>query len=358
MLERYFTMLQRIDADRTCSVYLSAISPRCGIVGSAFTILVASLAAACSGATHETDSATSAASTTAFPNDKTAYDYFIAKGLTNFQAAAVVGNLDQESGVNPTISQENGGPGRGIAQWSAGGRWDSDAGDNLVAFAAKENLPTSSLTVQLDFIWYELTTFSDYGLATLRASTNVTDATTDFELGFEGCAIASECDASSRIAYAKSVLSAYGGTTPPPPPIIDAGSGTTPPVPPVAGAIHPKSSSSLCLAVSGKATANGSAVVVATCDGSTSQSWAFQSGTLRVYGTKCLDVPSGNTTNGTKLQIWDCGAGNTNQEWTEVGATIVWTGKGKCLDLTDGLAAAGTAAQSWSCVAGDTNQEW
>ena len=64
------------------------------------------------------------AGSTSFPNDQTAYDYFRSKGLPNFQAAAIVGNLDQESGVDPTIMQQNGGPGRGIAQWSTGGRSD------------------------------------------------------------------------------------------------------------------------------------------------------------------------------------------------------------------------------------------
>ena len=340
-------MTERIDCNHTADSKRVLVAPLFGAA-----VL---LAAACSGANGEATSSSRSAGTTAFPNDKTAYDYFRGKGLTNFQAAGVVGNLDQESGVNPTISQENGGPGRGIAQWSAGGRWDSDPGDNLVAFAATEGLPTSSLQVQLDFIWYELTTFSGYGLAQLRASTNVTDAATDFELGFEGCDVASECDVDSRIAYAKDVLNAFGNDPAP-------DSGTT--VPPDAGttssgsALHPEASASLCLAVAGKSTANGSPVVVAACDGSASQAWQFTSGTLRVYGTKCLDVPSGNPTNGTKLQIWDCVAGNANQTWAQSGAEIQWTGRGKCLDLTDGVAAAGTALQSWACYPGDVNQEW
>ncbi|MDN5727116.1 MAG: phage tail tip lysozyme, partial [Propionibacteriales bacterium] len=63
-------------------------------------------------------------------NEKAAFDYFVAKGLTTVQAAGVIGNLDQESGMDPTISELSGGPGRGIAQWSAGGRWDTYAGDN------------------------------------------------------------------------------------------------------------------------------------------------------------------------------------------------------------------------------------
>ena len=42
-----------------------------------------------------------------------AYDFFVAKGLANFQSAGIVGNLDQESGVNPGSVQYGGGPGRG-----------------------------------------------------------------------------------------------------------------------------------------------------------------------------------------------------------------------------------------------------
>jgi hypothetical protein len=153
-----------------------------------------------------------------FANDKTAYDYFSGKGLTNFQAAAVVGNLDQESGVNPTINQAGGGPGRGIAQWSAGARWDTTPGDNLVAYAAMQGMPTSSLTVQLGFIWYELEMFSQYGLAPLRASTNVTDATQVFEDDFEGCVYANfpVCNLPQRVTYAKGVLAAFGNDPPPP----------------------------------------------------------------------------------------------------------------------------------------------
>jgi MYXO-CTERM domain-containing protein len=166
--------------------------------------------AACSAPMTEMLGANRAAGSTAFPNDQAAYDYFREKGLSSFQAAGIVGNLDQESGVDPTIAQQGGGPGRGIAQWSVGGRWDTDQGDNLVAFAAQEGQSPDSLGVQLDFIWYELQSFSGYGLVKLQATTNVTDAATEFEIDFEGCDIASECDLSSRISYATDVLDAYG----------------------------------------------------------------------------------------------------------------------------------------------------
>jgi MYXO-CTERM domain-containing protein len=159
-----------------------------------------------------------------FTNDQAAFDYFLGKGLTNFQAAGIVGNLDQESGVDPTAVQA-GGPGRGIAQWSVGGRWDTDANDNATWYASTQGQNVLSLQLQLDFIWYELTTFPGYGLAALQASTNVTDATVAFQNQFEGCGA---CNQSQRVAYAQNVLATYGndavdgGGSPLP----DAGGGT------------------------------------------------------------------------------------------------------------------------------------
>jgi hypothetical protein len=166
--------------------------------------------AACSDTAAGPGETVGESSSALFANDRAAYDYFVSKGLTSFQSAGIVGNLDQESGVSPTAVQ-GGGPGRGTAQWSVGGRWDTDNGDNAVAYASQHGQSVWSLQLQLDFIWYELTTFSGYGLAALRASTNVSDATIAFETRFEGCG---QCAESTRISYAKAVLAAYG-TAPP-----------------------------------------------------------------------------------------------------------------------------------------------
>jgi hypothetical protein len=141
-----------------------------------------------------------------FANDKTVCDYFVGKGLTSFQAAGIVGNLDQESGASPTAVQ-GGGPGRGIAQWSAGGRWDTDSNDNAVAYASQHGQSVWALQLQLDFIWYELTTFSGYGLSALKGSSNITDATIAFQTDFEGCGT---CLQSQRIAYAQAILPQCG----------------------------------------------------------------------------------------------------------------------------------------------------
>ena len=76
-----------------------------------------------------------------------------------------------------------------------------------MAYASQQGQSVWSLNLQLDFIWYELTNISSYGLAALQATTNVTDATVAFQNDFEGCGT---CDQSTRIAYAQAVLAAYG----------------------------------------------------------------------------------------------------------------------------------------------------
>jgi hypothetical protein len=161
---------------------------------------------ACGAPPTDEDVSQSRAALSPSPNDQAAYDYFFGKGLTNFQAAGIVGNLDQESQVDPTAVQA-GGPGRGIAQWSVGGRWDTSTNDNVLWYAGTQGASSTSLSLQLEFIWYELTTFPGYGLSELRASTNVTGATVAFETYYEGCG---QCDQSTRIADAEAALAAYG----------------------------------------------------------------------------------------------------------------------------------------------------
>lgn len=153
-------------------------------------------------------------------NVRTAFNYFVSKGLTDIQAAGVVGNLMQESGVRPTAVQYGGGPGRGIAQWSIGGRWNAGR-VNLVAFASTRGLARWTLQTQLDFIWHELTTSSALGLADLRAATTLSSAVTAFQNKYEICGA---CAKGKRVEYAQQTLANYGtaaggtsGETPPPP---------------------------------------------------------------------------------------------------------------------------------------------
>nr|HEX4316992.1 phage tail tip lysozyme [Kofleriaceae bacterium] len=138
-------------------------------------------------------------------NEVNAFNYFISMGLTPVQSAGIVGNLMQESDVSPTVKQYGGGPGRGIAQWSVGGRWDTSKNDNVAWYASTHGGSTTSLDTQLGFIWYELTDIG-YGYAQLDAATDVTTATLAFMDKYEICGA---CASATRIAYAKQVLANY-----------------------------------------------------------------------------------------------------------------------------------------------------
>jgi len=86
-------------------------------------------------------------------NVEIAFNYFISKGLSATQAAAIVGNFMQESG--PELNPEaNSGSHYGIAQWDIGGR---EA--NLRTFARETNRANkfNTLEVQLEFVWLETT---------------------------------------------------------------------------------------------------------------------------------------------------------------------------------------------------------
>ena len=144
-----------------------------------------------------------------FPNDEAAFDFFVQKGLTEAQSAGIVGNLDVESGVNPSAVQ-SGGLGRGIAQWSVGARWDTTYHDNTTWYAAQQGQGLHTLSLQLEFIWYELNHDSSYGLAQLEATTTVSGATLAFSKYFEGCGT---CNNSTRVTDAQHVYATFKGTT-------------------------------------------------------------------------------------------------------------------------------------------------
>ena len=147
-----------------------------------------------------------------FPNDKAVYAFFVKKGLTSYQAAGVVGNLDVESRDNP-LAKELGKCrpcGMGIAQWT-GARWNKTPMDNLVWYASILTHHPSPLRLdpQLHFIWYELTKYPKYGFSLLKKAPNLTDAVKAFERLFErpDPSLSHEI---TRIAYAEVNLAAYG----------------------------------------------------------------------------------------------------------------------------------------------------
>lgn len=140
-------------------------------------------------------------------NNQIAHRYFIKKGLTPAQSAGIVGNLMQESGspISPRAVQRRG-PGRGIAQWSVGGRWNGRGHDTMSHYARSHRTSMYSLNAQLGFVWYELSNYPAYGLRQLRATHTVSGATTVFMRRYEMCGM---CAQHQRVAYANRVLATY-----------------------------------------------------------------------------------------------------------------------------------------------------
>jgi len=129
------------------------------------------------------------------------------------------------------------------------------------------------------------------------------------------------------------------------------------PPPPPSGALI-SAQSSRCLDVPGGNTANGTQVEIWDCNGGGNQQWTQQSnGALQVFGNKCLDVLNNATTPGAPVAIWDCNGG-ANQQWTvNSNGTIVGVQSGLCLDVTGQGTANGTLIELWTCNGG-ANQRW
>ncbi len=136
-------------------------------------------------------------------NEEEAFAYFVKKGLTPEQAAGIVGNLMQESGVDPGSHQTGGGPGRGIAQWSVGERWSG-----VEELAQKQGESPYDLGVQLDYMWQELNGSESAALASLKQASSASEAAVAFEEGYERAGIPNN---GARIANAQGVLEKFGG---------------------------------------------------------------------------------------------------------------------------------------------------
>ncbi|MYS19126.1 Concanavalin A-like lectin/glucanases superfamily protein [Streptomyces sp. DvalAA-14] len=105
-------------------------------------------------------------------------------------------------------------------------------------------------------------------------------------------------------------------------------------------------------------TTNGTRVQLWDCNGGANQNWTFAAdGTVRVGG-KCLDITGGPTAtaDGTPVEIWDCNGG-ANQQWSAQNGALVNPGSGKCLDDPGFNTANGTQLEIWTCNGG-SNQQW
>jgi Ricin-type beta-trefoil lectin domain len=113
-------------------------------------------------------------------------------------------------------------------------------------------------------------------------------------------------------------------------------------------------------------TDNGTQLDIWSCNGNPNQQWALpypqpaaQDRIVSAYpapAPMCADDNHGNSTDGNKVDTWQCNNGAGAQEWT-VAANGTIQIEGKCLDATDHEVTPGTTVQLWSCIGG-TNQQW
>lgn len=114
---------------------------------------------------------------------------------------------------------------------------------------------------------------------------------------------------------------------------------------------------SKCVDVASAATANGTAIQLWTCNGTNAQSWTVGSdGTVRALG-KCMDVTAAGTANGTVIQLYDCNGTGAQQWQAQSNGTLRNPASGRCLDATGQSSADGTRLQIWDCFGG-SNQVW
>ncbi|MBO3751220.1 ricin-type beta-trefoil lectin domain protein [Streptosporangiaceae bacterium NEAU-GS5] len=113
-----------------------------------------------------------------------------------------------------------------------------------------------------------------------------------------------------------------------------------------------------CVDVPNSTTTNGTQVQLWDCGSGSNQRWTYTaSKQLMVYGNKCLDAFNQGTTNGTVVAIWDCN-GQTNQQWNvNANGTITGVQSGLCMDANGAGTANGTKIILWSCHGG-ANQQW
>lgn len=126
---------------------------------------------------RETSSATNtmpqetASKDSAKGNAKQAFDYF-SKYWTKEQAAAIVGNLQYESGssFDPKQKQKGGGPGLGIAQWEP-------PRQKVFEKIKGKNIKSSTFEDQLEFVQWELTNTHKKAGNALKNAKSVKEAT-------------------------------------------------------------------------------------------------------------------------------------------------------------------------------------
>ncbi len=137
-----------------------------------------------------------------------AFNFLVSKGLNGLQSAAVLGNLQQESGINPKALNSGSGA-YGIAQW-LGGRKTKLLAKPFYNEANPD--PAKEMQVQLEYLWEELQGSEKGSLDALKSAstTNVRELAVIFGEAFERYGPNEE---GKRAEYAENFSKQFGNTS-------------------------------------------------------------------------------------------------------------------------------------------------
>ena len=110
------------------------------------------------------------------------YSWLREDGFSHAAASGIIGNVSVETGdsFSPRSDQANG-PGRGIAQWSEGERWDA-----LVSWAQKQGKDPENLRTQYEYMLKEMRSgIFGFQLDQFKRMTNARQAADYFDSHFE-----------------------------------------------------------------------------------------------------------------------------------------------------------------------------
>jgi hypothetical protein len=131
-----------------------------------------------------------------------AMKFFVASDFTPVQAAGIVGNLMQESGMQADVHEYGSGLGYGLAQWTT-----EDRKRGLVNYAISKRALASDFNLQLQFIIVEFGQPSFHrAKSRLLAAETVIQATTAVSMYYEMPGIPR---LGKRINYAHQALEEY-----------------------------------------------------------------------------------------------------------------------------------------------------
>ncbi|MGI9027568.1 MAG: phage tail tip lysozyme [Candidatus Saccharimonadales bacterium] len=120
-------------------------------------------------------------------NEEKIFNFFVGQGLKPFQAAGIMGNMYEESGLNPRALQPGTtgdapipGRGYGLVQWTFPARQDP-----LIKKARDAGKKVYDLGIQLGYVIDELNGTHQRAFAELKKSTNSDQATEAIEIHYE-----------------------------------------------------------------------------------------------------------------------------------------------------------------------------